>query len=162
MRFLPIIFLFFLLSLTGSSIPATFSHAQLSISTQNSSIARFGVPYIFKDLPNELAEELKHKCKLLAIRLPKGGITIHLTRPLSKSDMTGFMSYVEGMYEPGVERISIWVYDGYLKPKTYSKILHILYHELLHHYDKVTDSKVEYPDNHNKVFDERLKKLGWI
>lgn len=111
--------------------------------------------------------EVDEICKELGVPSPKELIIKYELAPLFGDEVNGFF-YIKGRYYPEYRTLVVWVRH----PKGFdlgiSSMALTLYHEILHHYDTMTDNKywkdngLEHcPDDHNAIFDKRIKERKW-
>lgn len=95
-------------------------------------------------------------CAQLGIPLPDK-VIIYLWRGQLTEFPDGSKAWIEGFYSN--KRITLYTRDGLCRPFSFKEVIHNFYHELLHH-DDFIKGKIA-PQEHNDLFDKRIKELGW-
>lgn len=69
------------------------------------------------------------------------------------------VTYIGGRYYLDSFTIAVWVLDPFGREETLEELKHLFYHEYLHHYDLIHG--LSCPEDHNAIFDERIRSYGW-
>lgn len=143
----------------------TINATQLAdVTPQETTNVGFVAPEIAEQFSQWVSKRIPELCKQLNIRPPKS-VRIYVdTTPIKVVD--GSVYYLLGLYDRGGEEIRIWTRYwfnmGTMTSFEFSiqDLKNDFYHEFLHHYDHVMGND-DCPEDHNKLFEDRIKELGW-
>lgn len=139
--------------------PTVASVQQLPAPTTQPTIeskVRMSVPITAIELKEWIDKRLPECCAQLGIPLPEA-IVFEFGPPKTTIDEQGFRGYLLGDYLN--KTIRIFLRNGYLQLNDMKSLKNTFYHELLHWWDANTGKT--YPEDHNAIFDKRIKDLGW-
>lgn len=149
-----------ILLMTCSSVePKATSVQQLPTPTTQPVIeskVRMSVPFTAIELKEWIDKRLPECCAQLGIPLPEA-IVFEFGPPKTTIDEQGFRGYLLGDYLN--KTIRIFLRNGYLQLNDMATLKNTFYHELLHWWDANTGKP--FPEDHNEIFNKRIKELGW-
>lgn len=118
------------------------------------------IPTVTGKLANFIKEELPKYCEQLGVPVPPKVILKFTDQRILRVSASG-VSYVAGQYQYEGKVITIWIDNPYGVPQSWYDLKHTLLHELLHYFDDVTGAE-RAPADHNGLFHQRMKDLGWF
>jgi len=108
-----------------------------------------------------IKEELPKYCKQIDVPVPP---IIRLKFTIMAGEfnpITGF-KWVQGYYRYGDKSIDIWmVKPPFGAPLSFDEVREVILHELLHYLNDVKHLK-QTPIDHNELFKQMMRDLGWI
>lgn len=119
-------------------------------------IPKWVLPFIEK-----MNKELEEKCHVQGIPFPKIEVEFNPT-PMLYDQVAGVtVGYILGMYTYENKTISIYLWGPNGCYFSEAELRHTILHEVLHWMDDYR-GQPKSPIDHNALFDQRLKELGWI
>lgn len=115
------------------------------------------IPLFIEKMNKELAE----KCHVQGIPFPKIEVEFNPTPMLYDQTAGVVLGYILGMYTYENKTISIYLWGPKGCYFSEAELRHTILHELLHWMDDYR-GQPKSPIDHNALFDQRLKELGWI